>query len=339
MIKQLRDYVLVMCLTVVVSFSVTGCGGSKDEGGQKAGDTSAKADYKATVTVGMITDLVSRVAGEKGNVVGLMKEGVDPHLYKATRNDVQHLMNADIIFYNGLRLEGKMQDALERVKKSGKPVYAVTRNIPESYLLAPEESAGHPDPHVWMDVAGWRKVLQFVTEALIEFDSENKAYYTENSKEMDAEMALLDEYVHEVIASIPEEQRIMLTAHDAFNYFGRAYDIDVRGIQGMSTESEAGIRDLNQLVELLVERDIGAVFVETSVADKNVKALIEGAKAKGHEVKIGGTLYSDAMGESGSYEGTYIGMIDHNATVISRALGGNAPEGGYKEWRKSKNND
>ncbi len=281
--------------------------------------------YRTTTTTGMINDIVRRVAGDLATTRNIIGEGVDPHLYKPTRGDVAALISADVVFYNGLMLEGKMADTLVKVGRSGKPVYAVTQLLDEKYLLEPPEFAGHFDPHVWMDVQAWSRAVEAVAKALGEFDPANAAAYQANAQRYNQRLEKLDAYVRRVIASIPKKQRVLITAHDAFNYFGRAYDIDVRGIQGISTESEAGIQDINRLVDFIVHNEIKAVFVETSVADRNVRALIEGAKHRGRHVVIGGSLFSDAMGKPRTYEGTYIGMIDHNATLIARALGGQAP--------------
>ncbi len=293
----------------------------------QAGDAPPKTRNIVT-TVGMVTDIVSTVMGEGANVRGIIGEGVDPHLYKPTRNDVIALQGADVIFYSGLMLEGKMTDALVRVARGGKPVFAVTELLDEQYLIEPPGMNGHWDPHVWMDVSAWSRAVEAVRASLSQVDPDGADRYRANAEALRAELGKLHAYVGKAIGSIPEPQRVLITAHDAFNYFGRAYGIEVRGIQGISTESEAGLDDINRLVQLLVERRIAAVFVETSVADRNVRALVEGARARGHEVKVGGALYSDAMGPADTYEGTYIGMIDHNATVIARALGGDAPERG-----------
>jgi manganese/zinc/iron transport system substrate-binding protein len=276
----------------------------------------------------MVRDIATAVAGERAEVKGIMGEGVDPHLYTPTRSDVQLLQAADIVFYVGLLLEGKMSDTLVRIASGGREVYPVTDIMDRSFLLESETYEGLFDPHVWMDVSAWAEAVDAVSAKLGQFDPENAEYYQANAAEYRAQLEELDSYVQRVIGSIPEQQRVLVTAHDAFQYFGRAYGIDVRGIQGLSTESEAGLEDINSLVSFLVQNDIGAVFVETSVADKNVRALIEGAAAQDHEVRIGGELFSDAMGEPGTYRGTYIGMIDHNATVIARALGGEAPAAG-----------
>jgi manganese/zinc/iron transport system substrate-binding protein len=276
----------------------------------------------------MVADVVRQVAGERAQVTGLMGEGVDPHLYKPTRSDIRRLSDADVVFYSGLLLEGRMTDTFAQVARRGKPVYAVTEAIDQSYLREPPEFAGHYDPHVWMDVSAWIQCARFVAKALGEFDPPHAAEYKANADAYCDELTQLDEYVRKVIASIPEPQRVLVTAHDAFGYFGRAYDIEVRSVQGISTDSEAGVADVNQLVRFIVERKLPAIFVESSVPSRNLQAVIEGAEQQGVEVAIGGELYSDAMGPEGTYEGTYIGMIDHNATIIARALGGEAPERG-----------
>jgi manganese/zinc/iron transport system substrate-binding protein len=286
------------------------------------------ANYTIVTTCGMVTDIVREVAGNKAKVVGLMGEGVDPHLYKPTRDDVAKILQADVLFYSGLMLEGRMTDTFLKVARKGTPVFAVTELLDEKFLLEPEEFAGHTDPHVWMDVAGWSAAVKVVARSLSEVDAANAAYYQQNSERYLAELAKLDAYAKQALATIPKDFRVLITAHDAFNYFGRAYGIEVRGIQGISTESEAGVADINKLVDFLVARKIPAIFVESSVSDKNIKALIEGCKSRGHAVRIGGQLFSDAMGKPGTYEGTYIGMIDHNVTTIARALGGQAPERG-----------
>lgn len=293
-----------------------------------AGAAPTTYPYRAVATVGMVADMVRAVAGDRVVVQGIIGEGVDPHLFKPTRGDVAALLAADIVFYSGLMLEGKMADTLVKVARSGKPVHPVTELIDEKSLLEPPEMSGHFDPHVWMDASAWGQCVDAVAKALGEFDPAHRADYAARAATYAADVAKLHAYARTCIATIPEKSRVLITAHDAFNYFGRAYGIDVRGIQGISTESEAGLEDINRLVDLIVRREVKAVFVETSVADKNVRALVEGARSRGRAVRIGGSLYSDAMGPAGTYEGTYIGMIDHNVTTITRALGGTAPERG-----------
>lgn len=287
-----------------------------------------KYPYKATATVGMVTDIVKEVAGDRAEVTNIIGAGVDPHLYNPTRSDVSLLLKSDVIFYAGLLLEGQMSDVLIKVSRR-RPVYAVTELLKESYLIHDAET-NHSDPHVWMDVQGWMKAVEVVSVSLCEFDPKHSELYKKNEAAYLKKLEKLDAYARKVIDTIPREQRVMITAHDAFSYMGRAYNLEVQGIQGLSTESEAGLKDINRIVDELVSRKIPAVFVETSVSDKNVRALIEGARSRGHAVVIGGELFSDAMGKKGTYEGTYIGMIDHNVTTITRALGGNAPAMGMQ---------
>ena len=326
MARMLHFVLLVPLLVVLLS-----CGRS-DPQNQASGTTGDAAQvsgpFTIVATVGMVSDVVRNVAGDRAEVTGLMGSGVDPHLYKPTRSDVQRLLGADVIFYNGLLLEGKMTDSLIRAATSGKKVFAVTELLDEEFLLEPEEFEGLFDPHVWMDPAAWSRTVDVVRDKLIEFDPAGADEYRTSAEAYAAQLAALDEYATRVLESVPEEQRVLVTAHDAFNYFGQRFGYEVVGIQGISTESEAGVQDIERLVDLLVDRSIGAVFVESTVSDRNINALISGARARGHEVVIGGELFSDAMGDNGTYEGTYIGMIDHNVTTVARALGGDAPERG-----------
>jgi manganese/zinc/iron transport system substrate-binding protein len=307
--------------------AIAGC--SDANSSPTAGKRVARGDgpIGAVATVGMVADLVRNVGGRHVEVTQLMGAGVDPHLYKATRDDVETIMHGDIVFYSGLMLEGKMIDTLVKISRN-KPVYAVTELIDEKYLLEPEEFAGHTDPHVWMDASAWAQCIDAVATALGEFDPPHAAEYKANAQKYAKQLEELHEYGNSTIASIPESQRVLITSHDAFNYFGRAYGLEVQGVQGISTESEAGLQRINELVDLIVAKKVPAVFVETSVPRKNIEAIVGGAQARGHNVVIGGQLFSDAMGEEGTYEGTYVGMIDHNITRTVRALGGNAPPRG-----------
>ncbi len=281
-----------------------------------------------TTTVGMVADLVRNVGGDRVEVKQICGSGVDPHLYKVTRDDVQAMRSADMVFYSGLMLEGKMTDTLVKQARN-RPVIAVTEAIDKSWLLEPEEFAGHYDPHVWMDVSAWARCVDVVAKELSKYDPEGETVYRTNAEAYQRQLAALHAYGKEKIASIPEASRLLVTSHDAFNYFGRAYGLEVLGVQGISTESEAGLQRINQLVQLLAERKVQSVFVESSVSSANVEALVEGARSNGHDVSIAAEeLFSDAMGQPGTYRGTYIGMLDHNITVVVRGLGGDAPAGG-----------
>lgn len=283
---------------------------------------------KVVATVGMIADLVRQVGGERVDVTQLMGSGVDPHLYKATRDDMRLLMTADLIVSVGLLLEGRLQDVLEKLKKSHRVIVAADR-ISVKKLMVSELAGGHPDPHIWMDVEAWSECLPAVTEALSEERPEYAEEFHHRSAQVLRDLNSLHRYGLQCMATIPTQRRVLITSHDAFRYFGRAYGLEVMGVQGISTESEAGLVQVNSLVDLLVERKISSVFIESSVPQKNITALIEGAASRGHQVTVGGELYSDAMGAEGTWEGTYPGMLDHNITTITRSLGGTAPEHGW----------
>lgn len=287
-----------------------------------------KYPYTITTTVGMVNDIVQNVAGDKAKATAVMGAGVDPHLYKPTRDDVSAMMKADAVVYSGLMLEGKMADTLIKVGRS-KPVFAVTELIDEKFLLEPEEMAGHADPHVWMDPSAWAKATQAVGKSLSEFDPNNAEFYQKNATDYAAKCEELYAYGKKVLATVPENSRVLISSHDAFNYFGRAFGLKVMGVQGISTESEAGLQQINTLVDFIVKNEVKAVFVESSVSPKNIEALVGGVKARGKDLKIGGELFSDAMGDAGTYEGTYLGMLDHNITLVARALGGEAPATGH----------
>ncbi|MBX3395555.1 MAG: zinc ABC transporter substrate-binding protein [Phycisphaerae bacterium] len=332
MSRPCRCCIVASCLTAI---ALIGC---REENPALGGDanknrnastedlhrTPPAARFKITCTTGMITDTVRRIASDRADVLGIIGEGVDPHLYQATRSDVLALTSADVVYYNGLLLEGRMTDTFIKVARQ-RPVYAVTDLIDESILIVPAALGGHPDPHVWMDPSLWSICAKQVAITLGNLDPPRRETFVANHAKFAEELTQLDAYARKCLDSVPERSRVLVTAHDAFRYFARAYGMEVHGIQGISTESEAGIADINRLVDLLVTREVKAVFIESSVSDKNIRALIEGAAARGHTVTIGGTLYSDAMGKPGTYEGTYVGMIDHNVTTITRSLGGDAP--------------
>ena len=289
--------------------------------------TPAVAQITVVATTGMIADTARAIGGDHVDVRALMGPGVDPHAYRQTRSDIVAMTRADLVLWHGLYLEAQMEEFFEDLGRR-RIVVAVAEALPRNLLLAHEDYDNRFDPHVWMDPDLWRRVAAEIRDALAEVDPENAAFYLASAESFLTELDTVSAYAREALASVPEDSRVLLTAHDAFNYFGQAYGFEVLGIQGISTESEAGLVRIAELVDLLVARNIRAVFVESSVSDRNIRALIEGAAARGHEVRIGGELFSDAMGEPGSYEGTYIGMIDHNVTIITRSLGGNAPERG-----------
>lgn len=278
-------------------------------------------------TTAMVGDAVRAVGGERVRVETLLGEGVDPHLYKPTRADIAKMIRADMIVANGLNLEAQFRDTFDQLSRT-RPVVLAGERLPKDKLLADENYKGAPDPHVWMDPELWTGAVGAIRDALIAKDAAGEGAYRAGHDRYVADIKRLADYARGAIASIPKDKRILLTAHDAFNYFSRAFDIEVVGIQGVSTESEAGLKKVEEIVELVVSKTLPAIFVESSVSDRNVRAVIEGAKQRGHALAVGAELFSDAMGPPGSYEGTYLGMIDHNVTAVTRALGGEAPARG-----------
>ncbi|MBY6112955.1 zinc ABC transporter substrate-binding protein [Mameliella alba] len=289
----------------------------------------AQSALTVVATTGMIADAARQVGGDLVTVKALMGPGVDPHSYRQTRSDIVAMARADVVLWHGLYLEAQMEEFLHELEDKG-TVTAVAEGVPRELLLAHDDYDDKFDPHVWMVPDLWQHVVATVRDALSAARPDAADVFAANAEAHLAELAELSTYAKGILASVPDESRVLVTAHDAFNYFGQAYGFDVMGIQGISTESEAGLRRIADLVDLLVDRNISAVFVESSVSDRNIRALIEGAAAKGHKVAIGGELYSDAMGELGTYTGTYVGMIDHNATTIAHALGGDVPRAGMK---------
>ncbi|MCB1508264.1 MAG: zinc ABC transporter substrate-binding protein [Hyphomicrobiaceae bacterium] len=287
----------------------------------------AAAPLSVVATTGMIADIARRLLGADGTVAALMGPGIDPHSYRVTRSAIVAMTRADLVLVNGLGLEAQLTEFLADLG-ARKPVLAVADGLDAERLLANPDHPGAADPHVWMDASLWKAVAGIMAGALAGTLADAGAAIEDRMQALGAELDALHAYAGAALASIPENARVLITAHDAFGYFGRAYGVEVHGIQGISTESEAGLQRIGALVDLLVERRVPAVFVETSVSERNVRALIEGAAARGHAVSVGGALFSDAMGAEGTYEGTYPGMIDHNVTMIARALGGVVPERG-----------
>jgi manganese/zinc/iron transport system substrate-binding protein len=271
-------------------------------------------------TTTMITDLVENIGGEYVNVLGLMGSGVDPHLYKASEGDVTKLVNADIIFYNGLHLEGKLVEVFEKMGSRTKTPIALADNLDTSTLIGSDYFASNYDPHVWFNIEYFKQFTEKVTEVLSEKDPVNASHYSDNNKEYLAKLNTLQSKIKNIIETLPEENRILVTAHDAFNYFGKNYGFEVVGLQGLSTATEAGVQDVQNLAAFIIEKKVKAIFVESSVPKRTIEALEAAVKSKGHQVVIGGTLYSDALGNAGTAEGTYIGMFEYNVKTIVNAL-------------------
>ncbi|QJQ94303.1 MULTISPECIES: metal ABC transporter solute-binding protein, Zn/Mn family [Halomonadaceae] len=286
--------------------------------------TAAQPPLNAVTTIGMIGDVIEKVGGECVAVEAIMGPGVDPHLYQASAGDVNTFQRADVIFYSGYALEGQLGDVLERFGET-KPTLAVSpAAIATADLITVQDLYGI-DPHVWMDVSLWAQIVPVIAETLGEQRPECAERMVENAEHYAVQLQALHEWVGESIATIPDAQRILVTAHDAFGYYGRAYDIEVAGIQGISTETETGIADIREMAAIVAEREVPAVFVESTINPRTVQAVIDAAAERGQQTEIGGELFSDAMGEAGTAEGTYIGMIHANTRHIVEALGGELP--------------
>lgn len=299
----------------LVAFVAAGCGG---------GDADAETEtvdgvIRATTTTTMITDLVEQVGGEEVETTGLMGSGVDPHLYEASQGDISALQEADAVFYSGLFLEGQMSDILVQVGQQT-PTVRVTENLPQERLLASEDYEGQADPHVWWDPTLWEMTVDPVVEQLSELKPEAAETFEQNGEEYRRQIQEAHAAAGEMVSEVPQERRVLVTAHDAFNYFGEQYGFEVRGLQGLSTEAEAGAGDVRELAGYLVENDIPAIFIESSIPRRNVEAVQAAAEDRGGEVEIGGELYSDAIGEPGTPGGTYPGAFVENAEIITTAL-------------------
>lgn len=312
LLKKRLPCLLMSLLTLSLFFIISGC----------ADENTENDDEKkpvAVVTTTMLTDLTSRIGGEKISVLGLMGCGVDPHQYRASAADVNKMQSADIVIYSGLHLEGKMGEVFANLDSSGKKSICAADGIDESLLITND---GTPDPHIWFDVSLWKEAAKEVEKGISELDPENSGYYEENLQSYLEELDTLDKYIREKIEEIPEEKRVLITAHDAFGYFGRAYGFEVKGLQGISTVSEASTADVSRLADFIAEKKIGAVFVESSLPAKSIEALMEAVSARGFQTSLGGSLYSDSIGDKENGTDSYVSAFKHNIDVISEGLKG-----------------
>ena len=313
--------VLLPLLFAIPLIALIGCDNSPPK---PASSNSSDQKILIVATTGMVADLVNNLMGELADVSALMGPGVDPHLYQPSRGDAVELLNAEAVVYNGLHLEGRLGEVIERRQSGNGITIAVGELLDKKHLL--DADAGLYDPHIWMDVSLWNEAAGILAEELSQSFPEHADVIRTRTEEYQRKLKLLDNWGAQAIESIPESQRVMITAHDAFRYFGRRYGVEVHGVQGVSTASEAAISDTNRLVDLIVERKVPGVFFESSVSPRQVKAIVEGARKRGHEVSSDSTLLSDSMGSAGSSAGTYIGMMRHNFEMISTTLGGSVPE-------------
>ncbi len=298
---------IVLLLVIVLVFS---CKQKNEDNGK----------LNVVTTTSMITDLVKNIGGDVINIQGLMGSGVDPHLYKASEGDVTKLSNADVIFYNGLHLEGKLVEVFEKMGSQNIKTIAVAEILDKSTLIGSDYFQSNYDPHIWFDVDYWKQVTQFVVSKLSEEVPEYKETFEANGNNYIEQLDALKVKLIKTIETLPKEKRILVTAHDAFNYFGKAFGFQVVGLQGLSTATEAGVQDVQKISAFIIENNVKAIFVESSVPKRTIEALEAAVKSKGHDVTIGGTLYSDALGNAGTVEGTYLGMFEYNVNTIVNAL-------------------
>lgn len=305
--------IALMLLIVIMGAILGGCKVQNKE-------TPSDGKLQVVATTTMLRDLVTVLGGEHVDVTGLMGPGIDPHLYQASAGDVNTMMSADVVVYNGLHLEGRMGDVLASLKQQGRQTISVEEGLDEKFLLADEENPEMHDPHIWFDVSIWKEVAKYVAERLGEVDEARANIYAENLQKYLGELDELDSYIKSRVAELPESQRVLITAHDAFGYFGYAYQFKVMGLQGISTDAEAGTADVSKLADYIAENKIRAIFVESSVPVKSIEALQAAVKARGFEVDIGGELYSDALGDEASGHDTYILTLKANIDTIVNAL-------------------
>ena len=302
----MKKIITILCITVLFA---------------SCNDVKKTTDGKLNIvtTTSMITDLVRNIGGDSVNVQGLMGTGVDPHLYKASEGDVSKLTNADVVFYSGLHLEGKLVDVFEKMGRKTNTI-ALAEVLDKNKLIGSEYFASSFDPHIWFNIQYWKQLTNFLTEELSRLNPKNASFFQKNQTRYLLQLDALENDIKETIATLPEEKRVLVTAHDAFNYFGEAYGFEVVGLQGLSTATEAGVQDVQNLAKLIIDKKVQAIFVETSVPKRTIEALQQAVLSKGFKVEIGGTLYSDALGNTGTDEGTYLGMFRYNVNTIVEAL-------------------
>lgn len=311
--KQL-SYLFMISIVLLLA----ACSSDETTTNENDGIDSEDGKIYIVTTIAQIGEPLSVIGGDRVNVESLMGPSIDPHVYNATQSDIDKINNAELIFYNGLDLEANMIEIFEKLSNS-KPAIAISESISEDDLLTDEDGA--LDPHIWFDIDLWKQALDRAVEELKEYSPDDADYFEENKQQYFSELEALKEEA-EKLKEIPEEQRYLVTAHDAFGYFGRMHDIEVVGLQGLSTEDEIGVSDINETIDLIEQYQVPAIFVESTINPNSIEAVLEGAKEKGLEVEIGGELYSDAMGEHGTEEGTYIGMYRYNVDTIYEALTG-----------------
>ena len=321
-VRPLRMPIGLFLLSLLPLALGSGCRPSASDA--TAGTSDSRLHVVATTNI--LGDLVRQLAGDRVRLTTLMGPGVDPHLYRASEGDIQRMASADWVLYNGLHLEGKMTDILPEMERRGRTTTAAAETLPDSLLIPSSAYASAYDPHVWFDVALWAQVAERVGQTLARLDTAQATAYRRRTDAYVQRLDSLDRYVAQQIERIPEAQRVLITSHDAFRYLSRAYDMDVRGLQGISTTSEAGTRDVQAVADVVADRKIPALFVESSVSPRGIRAVQKAVEARGFQVTVGGTLYGDALGDPGSPTGTYVGAVRHNIdAIVSGLLSPSAP--------------
>lgn len=315
--KKGKVVTMFVGIGLLIGLVLSGC--SKNQDVSNTSESTTKDTIQIVVTIAQIGEPMEMIGGERVEVKSLMGPGVDPHLYEATQGDITTLQNADIILYNGLHLEGNMGEIFTKLSET-KPTFALGESLDQAMLLTDDEGA--IDPHIWFDLDLWKAALENATEELIKYSPEDEDYFEKNKQSYFSQIDDIKADAIEKLSSIPQEKRVLVTAHDAFGYFGQMFNIEVVGLQGLSTEDEVGLSDIQSTIDLLVEKQVPSVFVESSINQNSIQAVIEGAKKAGLDVSLGGELFSDAMGEAGTNEGSYLGMYEHNVDTIYHALKG-----------------
>jgi len=316
-VKKGKVVTMFVGIGLLIGLVLSGC--SKNQDVSNTSESTTKDTIQIVVTIAQIGEPMEMIGGERVEVKSLMGPGVDPHLYEATQGDITTLQNADIILYNGLHLEGNMGEIFTKLSET-KPTFALGESLDQAMLLTDDEGA--IDPHIWFDLDLWKAALENATEELIKYSPEDEDYFEKNKQSYFSQIDDIKADAIEKLSSIPQEKRVLVTAHDAFGYFGQMFNIEVVGLQGLSTEDEVGLSDIQSTIDLLVEKQVPSVFVESSINQNSIQAVIEGAKKAGLDVSLGGELFSDAMGEAGTNEGSYLGMYEHNVDTIYHALKG-----------------
>ena len=310
---KLNKYLILTVLVTI--FVLVGCGRTDTEVRPAEGEP-----VQIIATTTMLTDLVEVIGGDQVEVNGLMGPGIDPHGYRASASDVDVMTQAHVVAYNGLHLEGEMGRIFGELEKLDKEVIVLEEALSQATILDSDDEELPVDPHIWFSVPLWMEAADYVTTSLSAYDPDHAENYQENNRAYQKELNELDTYIRGRVNELPKESRYLVTAHDAFKYFGAEYGFEVIGLQGLNTQTEAGTRDVSQLAEFIVDHKIKAIFVETSVPTRTIESLQQAVLQRGWSLEIGGELYSDALGDADQNAETYLKMYRQNIDTIVDAL-------------------